>query len=436
MKTPLLSLVRKLAFISPFLFAAYFIRFEVAGIPFTVPEAFVYLLFGVWILELIRDHKSVTWNLHLKRYWYAAFFLLIGATIGVVVAPGTILLPSGEFLAAKQVAMGVWKGWVVAPILYFAVLTQVLKGREDVERIMRFFIFSAVMVSLLAYGFGLFGEGVTIDLRLRGFYESANYLALYLVPAIMVNIYFAFLKPGVTRNQLRIDLATLSILIYSLFFTQSYAAIIGIFGSVGLYALYFLISHPRQRKKVLVALGILGATFLAVIVTQINTPKFQQALNWEDRSSTSVRLEIYKTSTHMISRHPFAGVGPGLFQANYQNTAPIVLGRAPLEWNMPHSHNIFLGFWLNTGIIGLIAFVTILVFSHRRFTYPLLALWGILLHGLFDMPFWKNDLSLIFWLVIASIVILQQHEAHPAKKPAHKPIRPLARRSKRSVTKK
>lgn len=160
----------------------------------------------------------------------------------------------------------------------------------------------------------------------------------------------------------------------------------------------------------MIALTALAVVFSVVIVTQFNTPKFKQALDYKNRSSTSVRLEIYQTAIEIIRRHPLTGVGPGLFQANYQNVAPVVLERAPLEWNMPHSHNIVLGFWINAGLLGLIAFLGILILAHRRFTYPLIALWGTLVHGLFDMPFWKNDLAMIFWLLIACILILQKNE--------------------------
>lgn len=378
------------------------------GIPFTALEVFIYLLFGLWIVELIRDRKIVVWDKRTKKYWYAVFFLLIGATIGVIAAPDFLTLPSGEILNAKRTTLGIWKGWVVAPMLYFAVLTQILKSQKDVEKILSTFVYSATLVSLLAYVLGIFGNGVTIDLRLRGFYESANYLALYLVPAILINIYFVLKRTYPLKKQDYIDLSTLVILVYSLFFTQSYAGIIGVFGALGLYAFYHMIQNSKQRKKIGLALFALGMTFIIIVLTQLNTPKFRQFLDWENRSSTSVRLEIYQTSWDLVKKNPILGHGPGLFQPNYQIQALETLERAPLEWNMPHSHNIFIGFWLNAGLIGLIAFIVLFVFCHKSFTYPLIALWGILIHGLFDMPFWKNDLAMIFWLIIASILVLQK----------------------------
>ena len=409
MRSPLLQLVRILVFISPLLFPAYFLRFSILGIPFTALEVFVYVLFGLWLLSLLKYRRKIIWDIKTRRFWYAAFFILVGATLGVLVAPDFLTLPSGEILNAKQATLGVWKGWVMAPLLYFAVLTQVLKSEKDVETILRYFVYSAVLVCLIAYGFGLFGAGVTIDLRLRGFYESANYLALYLVPAILINIYFIIRRDAASlSHQDRADLSTLVFLMYSLFFTQSYAGIIGVFGALGLYAIYFLFKSPKQRKKIGIALLVLATTFVVIIATQLSTPKFKQFLDFENRSSTTVRLEIYQTSYQLVKDNALTGVGPGLFQANYQINAPEVLGRAPLEWNMPHSHNIFTGFWLNAGLIGLIAFLALIILCHKSFTFPLIVLWGILIHGLFDMPFWKNDLAMIFWLIIASVLVLQK----------------------------
>jgi len=408
MVSELQRIIKILVYISPFFYPTYLIRFQVAGIPLTVLEIFCYVLFLLWLAQIIHDRKKVIWDKIIRNYWYAAFLLLIGATLGVIFAPDLINLPSGEILDAKRTALGVWKGWVMAPMLYFAVLTQVLTKREDIEKLLRVFVYSSAVVGLLAHITGLFGEGVTIDLRLRGFYESANYLALYLVPAIMVNIYFFLIRQKPLKIENYLDISSLVILIYCLFFTRSYAGIIAVFGALGLAAIYYLYQNPKQRKNVIIAIIALIAAFAVVVLTQLNTEKFRQTLDYRNRSSTSVRLEIYRTSWDLIKKNPIFGLGPGLFQANYQNQAPITLEHAPLEWNMPHPHNIFLGFWMNAGLIGLIAFIGILILAHQRFTFPLIALWGILIHGFFDMPFWKNDLAMIFWLIIACILVLQK----------------------------
>jgi O-antigen ligase len=408
MVSPLQRIVRSLVIVSPFFYPAYLLRFKVAGVPFTGLEGFTYLLFGLWLFEVVRDRRNIVWDKLTRRFWFAVFLLVVGATIGAALAPVGFLLPDGHVLDARQVALGIWKGWVIAPILYFAVLTQVLRTTEEVRKTLRSFVYSAALVGLVSHVLALFSSGLTFDFRLKGFFDSANYLALYVGPAILLAIYFLFGRGSPKKIWEYLDIASLSILIYTILFTQSYAGILAVFGALGLFVLRQLIRTPRQRKAIGLALTVLVLAFLAIMATQIRTPKFQQFMDFENRSSTSVRLEIYRVALDLVEKHPLVGVGPGLFQANYQADAPLVLGHAPMEWNMPHPHNIFLGFWLNAGILGLAAFLTLLVLAHRRFTYPLIALWSIVIHGLFDMPFWKNDLAMIFWLIIAAIVILQK----------------------------
>jgi O-antigen ligase len=72
--------------------------------------------------------------------------------------------------------------------------------------------------------------------------------------------------------------------------------------------------------------------------------------------------------------------------------------------------------WSELGLLGLVAFVVLLgmllwrgwqgFYTARGFTRPLL--WGtsaaftaIAVHGLFDTPYYKNDLSVEFWIVAA-----------------------------------
>ena len=168
------SLVRWLVILSPFAYPAYLLRFKVAGIPFTGLEIFTYLLFGLWLFEVIRDRRNIVWDKLTRQFWLVAFLLVIGATVGAAVAPIGILLPDGHVLDARQVAFGIWKGWVIAPILYFAVLTQVLRTPEEVRRILRSFVYSAALVGLASHVLALFSDGLTIDFRLKGFFDSAN----------------------------------------------------------------------------------------------------------------------------------------------------------------------------------------------------------------------------------------------------------------------
>lgn len=421
----------KLVTISPLFFPAYLLRFTISGIPFTALEIFSYGLFFGWVLTLRRP-KKIYWKQPLPWYFVLAALFFLGASIGVVWAPDMILLPDGDFFAAARAALGVWKGWILAPLLYFWVMSQSLTNAEEVRRFLRIFVYSAVLVALFAYGMGMAGFGISYDFRLTGFYESANFLALYLLPAAMLNMVWIFERHAPSHWQHYLDTATLTILLHALLFTQSYAALLALFGSLMLYGFYMILRTPGSFKKVFIGMLVLLVTFLIMVMTQLQAPKFKQFLDAENRSSTTVRFEIYQVTWNLIQKHWLWGVGPGLYQANYQTQAPRALGRAPLEWNVPHPHNLFFAFWLNAGLLGLAALLGMLFLAHQRFTYPLLAFWAIILHGFFDTPFWKNDLAMIFWAVIVAILLLQSYGTHSAKKSAAYPrVRSSASRSRR-----
>ena len=142
--------------------------------------------------------------------------------------------------------------------------------------------------------------------------------------------------------------------------------------------------------------------------------KFQTFLD-SPRSSLESRLMIWQSAWTIIKDHSLIGIGPGMFQKyylDYQAKFPPYL-----EWAVPQPHNIFLAFWLQTGLLGLIGFIWLLFrffesvtpnrsdtpqkISKKLSLVLMAAMIYILIHGLVDTPYWKNDLSIIFWLLIA-----------------------------------
>ncbi len=408
------SLLGYLVRLSPLFFPLYLFKIELLGIPFTVLEIFTYFLFGVFALSIISGRLKLNFSKHTKRFYLAALILLLGSSLGAYFAPSEIPLPSGELQNSKLVALGIWKGWVVAPMLYFLVLSQSLRIPKKVDQLLRTYIYSGALVSLASYVFAFFGTGLTHDFRLSGFFESANYLSLYIVPAFLLSLYFLVIGSEKTSEKY-FNAGAFAVLLHALVMTQSYAAILGVFGAIGLAILTVFIRRYKSPKKLFLAIFGLVSIFALMIVSQFNSPKFQQFLDWENRSSTSVRLEVYDISLNLIKENPLWGVGPGLFQSFYQTRGPEILEQPPMEWNIPHAHNIFLAFWLNAGLLGFLAFIVLLILAHQKLTYPLIGLWGLFIHGQFDVPFWKNDLAMVFWLILAAILILQNHATDPSQ---------------------
>ena len=91
----------------------------------------------------------------------------------------------------------------------------------------------------------------------------------------------------------------------------------------------------------------------------------------------------------------------------------------PLEIYL-YPHNIFLNFWSELGLAGMLLFVWIigkflmldfrLLISDYKNKSLILGLTGamivIVVHGLVDAPYFKNDLAVLFWLLIGMLGVL------------------------------
>ena len=75
--------------------------------------------------------------------------------------------------------------------------------------------------------------------------------------------------------------------------------------------------------------------------------------------------------------------------------------------------------WVELGIIGLISLIGLIssiflfVRKNKNDIFTLAATSGLLtmfLHGLVDVPYFKNDLAILTWLLVAVIVIVDKNK--------------------------
>ena len=176
----------------------------------------------------------------------------------------------------------------------------------------------------------------------------------------------------------------------TLILTQSFSSIIAVFLAL---ALYFALQSKRKWWYLILAVIILitGVFFLNKYSSK--------------SSSISSRIEIYQSALRVGKEHQFIGIGPGNFPP-YFSELPM---KIRINYEALHPHNIFLAFWLYMGWPGLICFLAIIYLSLRKenitknpvFYFLLLT---ILLNGLTDTTFFKNDLSVIFWVTVAFLI--------------------------------
>jgi len=140
--------------------------------------------------------------------------------------------------------------------------------------------------------------------------------------------------------------------------------------------------------------------------------------------SGQLRLNIWQGAWTMIKSHPIVGVG----LRNYQKLAPQYqefyyqpqTGQLISTETHPYPHNLFLAIWVELGLLGLLAFLALLIkffgqgykIVKTNLSTPLItisimaALVVVLAHGLVDTPYFKNDLSTLFWLIVGLLITL------------------------------
>jgi putative inorganic carbon (hco3(-)) transporter len=393
----------------PLLFPLYLFRGEILGIPVTLVEVLLGVMFlgfvfyeEVWRLSWWAKH-GYKWKI------YALWLFVLAAVMGLIVAPEVSYMMDGNEFPAQMKALGIFKGWIVAPMLYFFMARYYFHEKPAlIPLALRAMLLGGVFMSLMAIQQVWTGDFITPDGRASGPFESANYLSLYLGPVVVYGL-VAFAREKNFSWRIFLGISA-GICLVALYATLSYAAWIGVLAA--LFVALFV--HVKKLPKK-VKLGLLASVILLgalALVSQLGGDKFEQFVDFSGRSSSTVRLQVYDIALNLIAQHPLLGIGLGQFEQFYQEFAIDILGREPFEWNMLHPHNIFLAFWLNMGLMGLVAFIWLCVKAlpwlleqdkkERRIAALMLV--ALLVHGMFDVPYFKNDLAFQFWLLLAILL--------------------------------
>jgi O-antigen ligase len=367
----------------------YLLRFEFFGIPTNLLEIIILITFLVWLLE-----KNC-----FKFNYTKILFLIILLFLG--------LISSAILKENHTTSFGIIKGWFVFPILFGFIVYNKINSLKKSKNILFSMFLSSFIVSLFSLIFYYYPTSLTFDNRLRFFYPSPNYLAMFLAPGILVSFYvIPFFKNAFWGYFM------LAIMILSFYLTFSYAAWFSVFLS-SLLSILFIKNIFQNRKKFRLIFLSIFLILILFIFLQADTSKFQDLINLEERSSLSSRIIIWKSSFKILSDNYLLGIGAGNFQEkylDYQQYFPPYL-----EWAVPQPHNLYIAFWLQSGLIGFLAFVGMIYFwikiilfnilkakndSKKRLAITLLVTMSyILIHGLVDTTYWKNDLSLFFWII-------------------------------------
>ena len=147
---------------------------------------------------------------------------------------------------------------------------------------------------------------------------------------------------------------------------------------------------------------------LLVVIIPYSRNKLLELTSGTDPSQQN-RLVLWRAAQDMLKKSPIYGVGLMGFHEYYRHYP---LGPDRVVQNYPH--NFFLNFWLETGLVGMVAMLGLLYLFYKnvrgllhqnRWRFLALAsaagMGVVLLHGLVDVSYFKNDLAVLFWLIYA-----------------------------------
>lgn len=392
-------LTKKLILITVFFTPLYLVKFAVFGIPTNVLELLIYATCAAWIFE--KKYSSLKYYFQQNRWFFSASFLiLLGLFISTIANQN------------YREGFGIIKGWFVDPMLLGIVIMTTAAAPEDIKKILRAIFWSGFSVSLISLVYVILGQ-LTYDSRLAAFYLSPNHLAMFLAPIIPIGLFSVFPTEKNYLSRLGISthliLAALFCILTALYFTQSYAAIVSTLTGI------IIVESIRKEswKKFFLPAFIFSSLLVLFAFSQLHTAKFQDAFNFSDRSSLASRIMIWKSASKILMDHPILGIGPGNFQntyLDYQKYFPPYL-----EWAVPKPHNLYLAFWLESGIVGFFGFILLIFLCIKKIililkqkiagqfipAVLLAVIFSALIHGLVDTPYWKNDLAAVFWVIIA-----------------------------------
>ncbi|MBU6447291.1 O-antigen ligase family protein [Patescibacteria group bacterium] len=372
----------------------YVLRFTFAGLPLNALEILIPIFLLVFFIRLAKNRQTGEFIRVLKaqpKINYVLISLLaVASIISFIISPD------------HHRALGLLGAFFIEPMLVYFPALYIFSDSKNRDRFAKwlFIVIGIVSAYAIVQYFTLAGLpkqwwGNSMEpKRALSVFEYPNAYALYLAPILAFLLPFIFQKNTSKWYKVAYIIGLLGLLL-----SLSRGGWLGLGVAAAFFA--FFLSN-RTAKKYLLGFA-LGAV---IIIAAVPNLRYRVILPFVGEKSTVSRYSLWHTADKMIKSSPLMGKGLYGFQTDFNqyNTDPNL---QPI--NFPH--NIFLNFWVETGLLGLISFTGICIVAFIRSwktktlaaTGLMLFLLAIFVHGQVDAPYLKNDLALIFWIILAMI---------------------------------
>ncbi|MFO7807590.1 MAG: O-antigen ligase family protein [Candidatus Moraniibacteriota bacterium] len=298
--------------------------------------------------------------------------------------------------------LGIIKSFFILPSLFAISLAYINRqDKNSIDFYLKFYLLYSSALALASLPAFISGQ-FSYDQRISLIFQSPNQLAFPISLGYLISIYFLL-----SKNKSFLFFSILAILHFlAVFLTHSTGAI---FSLIVLTLIFLLVKKyqklPRKFFAILIISQILSLVFIINLSFFLDITSYNP---FQNKNSLDSRAVIYLVSGKIIKENYLFGIGASGFQEKYLEKQPSL--KPYPQWAVPHSHNFFSQIWLSFGLCGLLLFFGIIIqknislknISTNNFksVLILILLGYFLLHGLVDIPFWKNEMALFFWFLI------------------------------------
>lgn len=283
-------------------------------------NAFFYLGFIIAFISWVLIIREKGYNL--------AYFFAIPLVKELAIL---LLLSAISLLYASNLSYGIrYWSMILQAFLSYLMLYESLDSKEVLLKFQQILLIPALVVA----SYGIFEYLIGNTGRAVSFFGNPNYLSVYLLIFIPIALGLAT-ETGLPKFKRCLAGIVFIACSAAILLTLSRGAWVGI-----TIALIFFSILKDRRFLVLFLVIILLIPFLAPeeVINRIKTITSIE--------SNMDRINLWSTTIEMIKDYPILGVGIGNFR-------PVYAKYVPVDWKA-HSHNIFLQFTVELGILGLL----------------------------------------------------------------------------------
>lgn len=381
----------------------YIIRLNIFNLPTTYLEIIIIVTFLIFLVGKIGEGGLGLKSIFPKTSFDIIIYLLL-------LFSGLSIFQSNDLRGG----LGIFKAYFLEPAVLYYMIVATFKKEELAKNLLFALIFSCLWLS----GVAIFQLWTAVPLsslhellqgRVASVYNSANALALYLGPvfSLLLATYF-FGKNYIEKYAHFLFVgATIFLLGFMIIATNSKGSLVAIF-AVFVFLLFAFLKNTSSVKKLLylVPFSVLFSVLFPILATfsffDLTPPVVTGEYKGQD--TAQIRLYLWEGTGGLLLDRPFFGAGLDGFKELYATNYSLPQYREFLQY----PHNFFLTVFSELGVLGFLTFTFLLGRLSSRLVQA--GSWGIILgaaivyfmvHGLVDVPFFKNDLSAQFFLFLA-----------------------------------